>query len=79
VLSYLQHVAERFDLDRDIQLETRVTAATCDEETERWEVRTDTGAVVSARFLIADRRFGRPIGSEPAGHSWPGELPRRSG
>jgi cation diffusion facilitator CzcD-associated flavoprotein CzcO len=53
VLSYLQHVAERFDLKRDIQLETRVTAATCDEETERWEVRTDTGAVVSTRFLIA--------------------------
>jgi len=53
VLSYLEHVAERFDLNRDIQLGTRVTAATFDEETERWEVRTDKGDVVSARFLIA--------------------------
>ena len=53
VLSYLEHVAERFDLNRDIQLGTRVTAAIFDEETERWEVRTDNGDVVSARFLIA--------------------------
>src|SRR5918998_544751 len=53
MLSYLEHVADRFDLNRDIQLETRVTAATFDEETERWEVRTDTGDVVSARFVIA--------------------------
>src|SRR5919112_1714820 len=53
MLSYLEHVAGRFDLNRDIRLETRVTAATFDEETERWEVRTETGDVVSARFLIA--------------------------
>ena len=52
VLSYLEHVAERFDLNRDIQLGTRVTAATFDEVSERWEVRTDTGEVVSARFVI---------------------------
>ncbi|QIN79900.1 NAD(P)-binding protein [Rubrobacter marinus] len=53
VLNYLEHVAERFDLNRDIQLQTRVTSAIFDEETERWEVRTDTGDVVSARFVIA--------------------------
>ncbi len=53
MLSYLEHVADRFDLNRDIQLGTRVTAATFDEETDRWEVRTDTGDVVSARFVIA--------------------------
>lgn len=53
ILSYLEHVADRFDLNQDIQLETRVTSATFDEETERWEVRTDTGDVVSARFIIA--------------------------
>ncbi|HEV2745187.1 MAG TPA: NAD(P)/FAD-dependent oxidoreductase [Rubrobacter sp.] len=52
VLSYLEHVAERFDLNRDIQLGTRVTAATFDEASERWEVRTNTGEVVSARFVI---------------------------
>jgi cation diffusion facilitator CzcD-associated flavoprotein CzcO len=53
MLNYLEHVADRFDLNRDIQLGTRVTAATFDEETNRWEVRTDTSEVVSARFLIA--------------------------
>jgi cation diffusion facilitator CzcD-associated flavoprotein CzcO len=53
VLGYLEHVAERFDLNRDIQLGTRVTAATFDEEKGRWEVRTDTGDVLSARFLVA--------------------------
>lgn len=53
VLGYLEHVAERFDLNRDIQLETRVTAAVFDEETERWEVRTDTGDTITARFLIS--------------------------
>jgi len=51
-LSYLEHVAERFDLNRDIQLGTRVTQATFDEASGRWEVRTDTGDVVSARFVI---------------------------
>ena len=53
MLGYLEHVADRFDLERDIQLQTCVTAATFDEDTERWELRTDAGEVFSARFLIA--------------------------
>jgi cation diffusion facilitator CzcD-associated flavoprotein CzcO len=53
VLGYLEHVADRFDLNQDIQLGTRVKGATFDEETERWEVSTDTGDVVSARFIVA--------------------------
>src|SRR3712207_2759217 len=53
MLSYLEPVADPFDLNRDIQLETRVAAATFDEETERWEVHTDAGDVVSARLIIA--------------------------
>jgi cyclohexanone monooxygenase len=53
VLGYLEHVANRFDLNRDIQLGTRVTEVTFDDETNRWEVRTDAGDVVSARFLVA--------------------------
>src|SRR5215213_9582877 len=53
MLGYLEHVADRFDLNRDIQLGTHVTGATFDEETNRWEVRTDAGGVVSARFLVA--------------------------
>jgi cation diffusion facilitator CzcD-associated flavoprotein CzcO len=53
MLGYLEHVSDRFDLHPDIQLGTRVTEATFDEETNRWEVRTDAGDVVSARFIVA--------------------------
>jgi cyclohexanone monooxygenase len=51
ILRYIEHVAERFDLLRDIQLETRVLAATFDESRRRWEVETDRGRV-SARFCV---------------------------
>ena len=33
ILAYANHVADRFDLRRDIQFDTRVTAATFDEAT----------------------------------------------
>jgi cation diffusion facilitator CzcD-associated flavoprotein CzcO len=52
LLRYANHVADRFDLRRDIQLSTRVTAAVFDEATSRWAVRTDRGDHVSARFCI---------------------------
>ena len=53
IQSYLEHVTDRFDLRRDIRLSTRVSGATFDEEREVWEVRTDSGDVVTARFFIA--------------------------
>ncbi len=52
ILKYVNHVADRFDLRGDIQLETRVTAATFDEATSRWAVETDRGDRYSARFCI---------------------------
>src|SRR4029077_20435284 len=52
ILQYLRHVAERFDLRRDIQFETRVVAAHYDAGDSRWVVRTDRGDVTSARFCI---------------------------
>ena len=52
ILRYANHVADRLDLKRDMTFETRVTAATFDEASHRWTVRTDTGATVSARFCI---------------------------
>jgi cyclohexanone monooxygenase len=52
ILRYIEHVADRFDLRRDIQLSTRVTSATFDETAERWAVMTDRGDRVSARFCI---------------------------
>src|SRR3954464_9333946 len=36
ILRYINHVADRFDLRRDIQLNTRVTAALFDPQTGRW-------------------------------------------
>ena len=52
ILSYLNHVADRFDLRRDIQFNTRVTSARFIEDTNRWEVETDQGDRVTAQFLI---------------------------
>src|SRR3989440_3074069 len=52
ILRYINHVADRFDLRRDIQLDTRVTAAVFDDATNRWAVETDRGHRVSARFCI---------------------------
>ena len=52
ILQYANHVADRLDLRRDIQFETRVTSAAFDETTNLWTVRTDKGDVVSARFCV---------------------------
>ena len=52
ILSYLNHVADRFDLRRDIQFNTRVTSARFLEDTNLWEVQTDQGDRVTARYLI---------------------------
>ncbi len=52
VLAYLEHVADRFDLRRDIQFETWVKDARYDESAQRWTVETDTGVRASAPFLI---------------------------
>jgi cation diffusion facilitator CzcD-associated flavoprotein CzcO len=52
ILRYLNYVADRFDLRRDIQFETRVTAAHYDEAGKRWTVETDRGERVVAQFLI---------------------------
>ena len=52
ILAYLEHVADRFDLRRNIRFDTRVTAATFLEDTNRWEIETDQGDRVTARYLI---------------------------
>ena len=52
ILTYINHVADRFDLRADIQFETRVTAAHYDESANRWLIETDKGDRVSARYCI---------------------------
>ena len=52
LLRYARHVAERFDLRKDIQFQTRVTAATFNERTARWTVETDRGERISAQYFV---------------------------
>ena len=52
ILSYLNHVADRFDLRRNIQFGTRVTSAKFLDEDNLWQIETDKGDRVTARFLI---------------------------
>ena len=52
ILAYLEHVADRFDLRRDIRLGTRVAEAALEEPGDRWSIATDDGERFSAGFLI---------------------------
>ncbi|MES2752259.1 MAG: NAD(P)/FAD-dependent oxidoreductase [Pseudomonadota bacterium] len=52
ILKYANHVADRFDLRRDIQLNTRVEAAAFDDGANRWSVTTSDGRNVSATYFI---------------------------
>ncbi|MEQ8589324.1 MAG: NAD(P)/FAD-dependent oxidoreductase [Thalassobaculaceae bacterium] len=52
IVRYLNFVADKLDLKRDIQFETTVTAARYDEAANLWRVETDAGETVSAKYLI---------------------------
>ena len=43
ILAYINHVADRFDLRRDIQVESRVVSAVFDDAAQRWTVATAAG------------------------------------
>jgi cation diffusion facilitator CzcD-associated flavoprotein CzcO len=49
---YLNHVADRFDLRRDIQFNSRVAAAHFDEDRRAWHVMLEDGRGYDTRFLI---------------------------
>jgi cation diffusion facilitator CzcD-associated flavoprotein CzcO len=51
--AYLNFVADRLDLRRDIQFGTRVVAMSFDEETAHWVVRTESGQTFTASFVVA--------------------------
>src|SRR5215813_13038841 len=51
-LRYCQHVAQKFDLRRDIQFRSRVAAASWQEATRSWAVTLEDGSEFSTRFLI---------------------------
>ena len=52
ILRYLEHVADRFDLRRDIRFGTTVTEAAFDEAAACWRIATDDGTRLSATYCI---------------------------
>ena len=52
ILQYINHVADRFDLRRDVQLNTRIVSALFDQKTGLWMLRTDKGEEVHARYCV---------------------------
>ena len=53
ILSYLEHVADRFDLLTDIAFNTSVKGATLDEDAGTWTVETGDGQTFTTRFVIS--------------------------
>src|SRR5260221_9125622 len=51
-LKYLNYVADKFDLRRDIQFRSRVTAAQYNDATRGWQITLENGDKLSARWLI---------------------------
>ncbi len=49
---YANHVADRYDLRRDITFNTRVTSATFDDADGTWRVATDGGEDLTAKFVV---------------------------
>src|ERR1700691_1638723 len=52
ILKYAKHVAERFNLRRDIQFDTRVDQAAFDESANVWSVTTSDGNTVTAKHVV---------------------------
>jgi cation diffusion facilitator CzcD-associated flavoprotein CzcO len=52
ILSYINHVADRFDLRRDVVLNARMTEAVYDEGAARWRVRSEDGRNWCVPFLM---------------------------
>ena len=52
ILRYINHVADRFDLRRDVQLNTRITSALFDGKAGEWTLTTDGGEAIRARYCV---------------------------
>jgi cyclohexanone monooxygenase len=52
ILKYAHHVADRFNLRSDIQLNTRVDRAAFDENANTWSVATSDGKTVTAKYVV---------------------------
>ena len=52
ILRYLNHVADRFDLRRDIQLNTEVESARFDDQNDQWVITTTQQDALSCRWCV---------------------------
>ena len=52
ILSYINFVADKLDLRRDIKFNTRITAARYNEQDRKWEIRMEDGTLVLAEYFI---------------------------
>ena len=52
LLRYINHVADRFDLRRDVKFDTRVASARFDDAANLWTLQTDRGDITTARYCI---------------------------
>jgi len=50
---WMNYIADRLDLRKDIHFSTTVKSAHFDESTQRWMVTTDTGETFDTQFLIS--------------------------
>lgn len=53
ILDYLRHVADRFDLRRNIRFSTQVKSMLYDAEQNLWRVETDNAGTVMARYVVS--------------------------
>ncbi|WP_169077092.1 flavin-containing monooxygenase [Microcella alkalica] len=52
ILAYLEDVVDRFDLRKDIQLNTEVTSMVFDEDAEIWTIGTAAGESFTTRYVV---------------------------
>ena len=52
ILAYANHVADRFDLRKDIDFDVEVKAAHFNETTRRWRIKTDKSEKITAQFFV---------------------------
>ncbi|WP_462411714.1 flavin-containing monooxygenase [Neobacillus sp. Marseille-QA0830] len=52
ILDYINFVADKLDLRRDIQFNTRITTARFNETYDFWEIDTNTGDLITAKYFI---------------------------
>jgi cyclohexanone monooxygenase len=52
ILAYANHVADRFDLRKDIEFETSVDRAVWDDSAQRWSITTSSGETLTTQFYV---------------------------